>query len=37
MTEQVRATWYSVARAQGVSQRDVEVISGAFVYDGFER
>jgi serine/threonine-protein kinase HipA len=36
MTEQVRANWYSVARAQGVSERDAEAIKGAFVYDGFE-
>ncbi|MBI4534108.1 MAG: HipA domain-containing protein, partial [Candidatus Melainabacteria bacterium] len=35
MTEQVRANWYSVVRAQGVSERDTETIKGAFVYEGF--
>jgi len=37
MTEQVRTTWYGVARAQGVSERDAETIKGAFVYEGFAR
>jgi serine/threonine-protein kinase HipA len=37
MMEQVRTTWYSAARAQGVSERDTETIKGAFVYEGFER
>lgn len=37
MTEQVRTTWYSVARQEGVSERDAELIRGAFVYEGFER
>jgi serine/threonine-protein kinase HipA len=37
MTEQVKATWYSAARAQGVSERDANAIKGAFVYEGFER
>jgi serine/threonine-protein kinase HipA len=37
MTEQVRANWYTVSRAQGVSEKDAEVIKGAFVYDGFLR
>jgi serine/threonine-protein kinase HipA len=36
MTKQVRATWYSTLRAQGVSDRDAETIKGAFVYKGFE-
>jgi serine/threonine-protein kinase HipA len=36
MTEQVKSTWYSVARAQGVSERDAETIRGAFVYEGFD-
>jgi serine/threonine-protein kinase HipA len=35
MAEQVRASWYSVVRAQGVSERDAETIKGAFVYEGF--
>lgn len=37
MAEQVRASWYGVVRAQGVSERDAETIRGAFVYDGFSR
>jgi serine/threonine-protein kinase HipA len=37
MTEQVRATWYDVARAQGVSEKDAQAISAAFVYKGFAR
>jgi serine/threonine-protein kinase HipA len=37
MTEQVRANWYNVSRAQGVSEKDAAVIKGAFVYDGFLR
>jgi len=37
MTEQVRTTWYSIVRAQGVSERDAETIKRAFVYEGFER
>lgn len=37
MTEQVRASWYNVSRAQGVSEKDAAVIKGAFVYDGFLR
>jgi len=37
MTEQVRATWYSIVRAQGVSERDAQTIKRAFVYEGFER
>jgi serine/threonine-protein kinase HipA len=35
MEERVRATWYGVARAQGVSERDCEVIQSAFAYPGF--
>jgi serine/threonine-protein kinase HipA len=35
MTERVKATWYDVSRAQGVNERDAEVIKGAFVYEGF--
>jgi serine/threonine-protein kinase HipA len=37
MTEKVRATWYDVARGQGVSEKDAETIKGAFVYEGFLR
>lgn len=36
MRDQVRANWYSVARAQGVSEGDAETIRGAFAYEGFE-
>lgn len=36
MKENVRGTWYATARAQGVSERDCELISGAFVYEGFD-
>lgn len=37
LTEQVRATWYGVVRAQGVSERDAETIRKAFVYEGFSK
>jgi len=37
MTEQVKANWYNVSRAQGVNEKDAEVIKGAFVYEGFLR
>jgi serine/threonine-protein kinase HipA len=37
MTKKVRATWYDVARAQGVSDKDAQSIRGAFVYEGFSR
>jgi serine/threonine-protein kinase HipA len=37
MTERVRATWYDVVRAQGVSEKDAETIRGAFLYEGFSR
>jgi serine/threonine-protein kinase HipA len=37
MMDVVRATWYSVVRAQGVSEKDAEKIRSAFVYDGFGR
>ncbi len=37
MREQVRSTWYSVVRSQGLSERDAEAIKGAFVYEGFDR
>jgi len=36
MKENVRGNWYSTARAQGVSERDCGLISGAFAYEGFD-
>ena len=35
MEECVQDTWYQVARSEGVSERDCDVIKGAFVYPGF--
>jgi serine/threonine-protein kinase HipA len=35
MADEVRATWYRVARAAGVSARDCGLIAPAFVYPGF--
>ena len=35
MTDKVRTTWYDVARAQGVTEKDAETIRSAFVYKGF--
>lgn len=35
MEAQVRADWYRIARREGVSERDCEKISRAFVYEGF--
>lgn len=35
MEARVRNTWYHIARAEGVSERDCEQIAGAFVYPGF--
>lgn len=35
MRRQVSATWYDVARAEGVSEKDAEAIRSAFVYEGF--
>ncbi|MBR0899101.1 type II toxin-antitoxin system HipA family toxin [Bradyrhizobium tropiciagri] len=35
MTDQVRASWYDVVRGQGVTEKDAETITGAFVYPGF--
>lgn len=37
MEAQVRAHWYRVARREGVSERDCERISRAFVYAGFRQ
>jgi serine/threonine-protein kinase HipA len=36
MRHRVRATWYDVAGAAGVSEKDCERIAGAFVYPGFD-
>ena len=36
MKENVRGNWYATVRAQGVSERDCELISGAFIYEGFD-
>ncbi len=35
MEQRVRATWYATARTEGVSERDCELIQGAFAYPGF--
>lgn len=37
MEAQVRGTWYAVARAAGVSERDCEKIATAFAYPGFRQ
>jgi serine/threonine-protein kinase HipA len=37
MTGQVRASWYDVVRAQGVTAKDAETVKGVFVYEGFLR
>jgi serine/threonine-protein kinase HipA len=37
MTEKVRASWYDVVRASGVSEKDADTIRRAFVYEGFLR
>ena len=37
MEEQVRRIWVPVAHSAGVSERDCEKISGAFVYPGFRQ
>ncbi len=36
MEDQVRNSWYEVARAAGVSEKDCERIKGAFAYPGFD-
>lgn len=36
MKEAVRSTWYATARGEGISERDCELIAGAFVYEGFD-
>lgn len=35
MESRVRATWYEVAKREGVSERDCDLIAGAFAYPGF--
>lgn len=35
MEQRVKNTWYEIARAEGVSEKDCEQISGAFAYPGF--
>jgi serine/threonine-protein kinase HipA len=35
MKTQVEAAWYGATRASGVSEKDAEIIRGAFVYPGF--
>ena len=35
MEERIKQTWYEVARSEGVSGKDCQHISGAFVYPGF--
>lgn len=35
MEAQVKETWYSVMRAEGVSENDCERLKGAFAYPGF--
>jgi serine/threonine-protein kinase HipA len=31
----IKASWYAIARAEGVSEADCEKIASAFVYPGF--
>ena len=35
MKECVSSNWYSIARSQGVTEKDCDQIAGAFVYPGF--
>jgi serine/threonine-protein kinase HipA len=35
MEQQIKTTWYAVAKSVGVSEKDCETISGSFVYPGF--
>jgi len=34
MIETINSSWYATARQAGVSERDCELIRGAFVYEG---
>lgn len=36
MKQTVRANWYATARGQGISERDCELMAGAFCYVGFD-
>jgi serine/threonine-protein kinase HipA len=35
MIETINSSWYATARQSGISERDCELIRGAFVYEGF--
>jgi serine/threonine-protein kinase HipA len=35
MIETINSSWYATARQAGISERDCELIRGAFVYEGF--
>ncbi len=35
MEDQIGKSWYETARRAGVTEKDCEAISGAFVYPGF--
>jgi serine/threonine-protein kinase HipA len=35
MADRVRATWYDVVRAQGITEKDAETIRSAFIYEGY--
>jgi serine/threonine-protein kinase HipA len=35
MADRIAASWYEIARSEGVSDADCETIKGAFVYPGF--
>lgn len=37
MEQTIKARWHQVARAEGVTERDCQRISGAFAYPGFRR
>jgi len=37
MAAQVRASWYGIARAAGVTERDCARVAPAFVYPGFQQ
>ncbi len=37
MEAQVRGSWYAIARAAGVSERDCDKIASAFAYPGFRK
>ncbi|MCY3874452.1 MAG: HipA domain-containing protein, partial [Rhodobacteraceae bacterium] len=35
MEDQVKASWYNIARGEGVTEADCSMINGAFAYPGF--